>query len=95
MIKMTKKYFSEKKAQGAIEYLLIIGAAILVVAIVSISMVGVTTGGLEKTDADTIRDTTLILECQKECIQQGHIWNGINCEVETSEKCNEFGPNPN
>ncbi|MFA6268797.1 MAG: class III signal peptide-containing protein [archaeon] len=35
----------EQKAQGAIEYLLIIGAAILVVAIVIIAITGVTTSG--------------------------------------------------
>jgi len=34
----------EQKAQGAIEYLLIIGAAILVVAIVIIAVSGVLTG---------------------------------------------------
>ncbi len=34
----------EQKAQGAIEYLLIIGAAILVVAIVIIALSGVLTG---------------------------------------------------
>ena len=34
----------EEKAQGAIEYLLIIGAAILVVAIVIVALSGVLTG---------------------------------------------------
>ncbi|MGI6589102.1 MAG: class III signal peptide-containing protein [Candidatus Iainarchaeum sp.] len=38
----------EEKAQGAIEYLLIIGAAILVVAIVIIALSGVLTGATEE-----------------------------------------------
>ncbi|MFA7133495.1 MAG: class III signal peptide [archaeon] len=38
----------EQKAQGAIEYLLIIGAAILVVAIVIIALSGVLTGATEE-----------------------------------------------
>lgn len=49
----------EKKGQGAIEYLLIIGAAILVVAVVIIALTGVLTTGQESTDknnVDTIKD---------------------------------------
>lgn len=38
----------EQKAQGAIEYLLIIGAAILVVAIVIIALSSVLTGATEE-----------------------------------------------
>ena len=38
----------EEKEQGAIEYLLIIGAAILVVAIVIIALSGVLTGATEE-----------------------------------------------
>jgi uncharacterized transporter YbjL len=52
----------EEKAQGAIEYLLIIGAAILVVAIVIIALSGVLTGA--KTDQngmDDINDAKNIL----------------------------------
>ena len=44
----------EQKAQGAIEYLLIIGAAILVVAIVIIALSGVLTGA--KTDQNGMDD---------------------------------------
>lgn len=44
----------EQKAQGAIEYLLIIGAAILVVAIVIIAVSGVLTGA--KTDQNGMND---------------------------------------
>lgn len=44
----------EQKAQGAIEYLLIIGAAILVVAIVIIAVSGVLTGA--KTDNNNLQD---------------------------------------
>ena len=44
----------EQKAQGAIEYLLIIGAAILVVAIVIIALSGVLTGA--KTDQNGFED---------------------------------------
>ncbi len=39
----------EQKAQGAIEYLLIIGAAILVVAIVILAVTGVLGGGQDQT----------------------------------------------
>jgi uncharacterized protein (UPF0333 family) len=52
----------EEKAQAAIEYLLIIGAAILVVAIVIIALSGVLTGA--KTDQngmDDINDAKNIL----------------------------------
>ncbi len=44
----------EQKAQGAIEYLLIIGAAILVVAIVIIALSGVLTGA--KADQNGMSD---------------------------------------
>ena len=44
----------EQKAQGAIEYLLIIGAAILVVAIVIIALSGVLTGA--KADQNGMND---------------------------------------
>lgn len=44
----------EQKAQGAIEYLLIIGAAILVVAIVIIAVSGVLTGA--KADQNGMND---------------------------------------
>ncbi|MEK6958674.1 MAG: hypothetical protein AABW59_01370 [archaeon] len=40
----------QKSAQGAIEYLLIIGAAILVVAIVILAVTGVLSGGQSQTD---------------------------------------------
>jgi uncharacterized protein (UPF0333 family) len=44
----------EEKAQGAIEYLLIIGAAVLVVAIVISVMVGmVSTGGSQTAKANS------------------------------------------
>ncbi len=41
----------ENKAQGAIEYLLIIGAAIIVVAIVIIMMTGILNSTSEQSDA--------------------------------------------
>ena len=44
----------EEKAQGAIEYLLIIGAAILVVAIVIVALSGVLTGA--KPDGQDMND---------------------------------------
>ena len=44
----------EQKAQGAIEYLLIIGAAILIVAIVIIAVSGVLTGA--KSDQNGMKD---------------------------------------
>jgi hypothetical protein len=44
----------EQKAQGAIEYLLIIGAAILVVAIVIIAVSGVLTGAKGQNDMNDV-----------------------------------------
>lgn len=41
----------EEKAQGAIEYLLIIAAAILVVAIVILAVTGALSGGQDQGDA--------------------------------------------
>ncbi|MFA5931226.1 MAG: class III signal peptide [archaeon] len=46
----------EQKAQGAIEYLLIIGAAILVVAIVIIAITSVVGSGKGQVDANTAAD---------------------------------------
>jgi hypothetical protein len=47
----------EEKAQGAIEYLLIIGAAILVVAVVVIALTGVLGGAKNQTDANDINSS--------------------------------------
>jgi hypothetical protein len=48
-----------KKAQGAIEYLLIIGAAILVVAVVIVAITSVLQGGKTNTNDDAIEDDQL------------------------------------
>jgi hypothetical protein len=58
-----RKAFTEKAiAQGAIEYLLIIGAAILVVAVVVISLSGVTGAGTGQIDEQDVQATTNPLE---------------------------------
>ncbi|MDD3083952.1 MAG: class III signal peptide-containing protein [Candidatus ainarchaeum sp.] len=62
----------EKKGQGAIEYLLIIGAAILVVAVVVIALVSITTEATEETEN---ADPTLIMKCQRECLENGGSWD--------------------
>jgi hypothetical protein len=46
----------EERAQGAIEYLLIIGAAILVVAVVVVALTGVLQGGKPTTGGDYNRE---------------------------------------
>ena len=56
----------EQKAQGAIEYLLIIGAAILVVAIVVVALSGIVTSGTKASDTNTISGTYDSLNCQKD-----------------------------
>jgi len=59
----------EEKAQGAIEYLLIIAVAILVVAIVILAVTGVLTGGQDQgTDALTAeQEAQMGLGCQSTC----------------------------
>lgn len=54
----------EQKAQGAIEYLLIIGAAILVVAIVIIALSGVLTSA--KNDQNSMGDVNDAKDIMKE-----------------------------
>ena len=56
----------EYKAQGAIEYLLIIGAAILVVAIVIVALSGIVNTGTTQTDANTVNATNDSLQCQQD-----------------------------
>ncbi len=56
----------ERKAQGAIEYLLIIGAAILVVAVVVIALTGITSAGQDQVDTNAIGDATESLQCTKD-----------------------------
>jgi len=52
----------EQKAQGAIEYLLIIGAAILVVAIVIIALSGVLTTTKGQNDMNDVNNAKDILK---------------------------------
>ena len=52
----------EQKAQGAIEYLLIIGAAILVVAIVIIAISGVLTTTKGQNDMNDVNNAKDILK---------------------------------
>jgi len=59
----------EKQGQGAIEYLLIIAAAILVVAIVILAVTGTLSGGQGQGD-DAIgaqQDSQMALGCQTSC----------------------------
>jgi len=59
----------EQKAQGAIEYLLIIAAAILVVAIVILAVTGALSGGQDQgTEAMTAQqESQMKLGCQTSC----------------------------
>ena len=52
------------RGQGAIEYLLIIGAAILVVAIVILAITGVLSGGQQNLDSTPVNNSNNLLGCQ-------------------------------
>ena len=65
----------EERAQGAIEYLLIIGAAILVVAIVVLAVSGALTGA-KTTSRSTQSDVNLSL-CKTDCNALG----GNTCKL--------------
>ncbi|MDD4250657.1 MAG: hypothetical protein PHX27_00515 [Candidatus ainarchaeum sp.] len=65
----------DRTGQGAIEYLLIIGAAILVVAVVIIALVSVTSGATDGTDVDQL---PTLQKCQVDCLNQKFDWNSIN-----------------
>jgi hypothetical protein len=85
-----KSFGKNSTAQGAIEYLLIIGASILVVSIVIISIVGVTATGAEGTTEEAVSDTSRILECQRDCIKIGGSWTNNKC----SSNVDLTGKNP-
>lgn len=74
----------EMKGQGAIEYLLIIGAAILVVAVVIIALTSVTGTGADAIDTDSVDDSYSPLQCQVECNQAGGTWNSTKCDDNTA-----------
>jgi hypothetical protein len=61
----------ERKGQGAIEYLLIIGAAILVVAVVVIALTSVTSAGGDAVDNNNVAQSNDALQCQQLCNQSG------------------------
>jgi hypothetical protein len=94
----------EKNAQGAIEYLLIIGAAILIVAVVIIALVSVAGTATDRTDEGEVDQATLIMQCQAECIKLGSNFNwnsGINrcmgdgfAATDFPEKCYDFNTAP-
>jgi type II secretory pathway pseudopilin PulG len=64
-----------RKGQGAIEYLLIIGAAILVVAVVIIALVSVTGTATEGTQGDEAQAAQQLQQCIVQCAIQGGDWN--------------------
>lgn len=73
----------EERAQGAIEYLLIIGAAILVVAVVVIALTGVLGGAKDTSDTATGATTGANndLLCQADCTSLGaNTGAGTSCE---------------
>jgi uncharacterized protein (UPF0333 family) len=53
--------------QGAIEYLLIIGAAVIIAVIVIAFMMGLTQEGTNVSDEAGIEDTFIAAQCQKDC----------------------------
>lgn len=70
----------DRTGQGAIEYLLIIGAAILVVAVVIIALVSVTSGA---TDGAGKENLPILQKCQLNCVEFGGDWNGLanKCKI--------------
>ena len=78
----------EQKAQGAIEYLLIIGAAILVVAIVVVALSGIVTSGTSASDANAVKDTYNSLNCQKDVNAMGRVNAALDCNAVTGCKNN-------
>ena len=73
----------DRQGQGAIEYLLIIGAAILVVAVVIIALVSITGSATENTGQEDV-DATLLPACREICINTGGTWSNVdsNCANE-------------
>ncbi len=65
----------DKKGQGAIEYLLIIGAAILVVAVVIIALVSVTGAATDDTTGEEAQAAQLLQSCIASCGTIGGDWN--------------------
>lgn len=59
------------KGQGSIEYLLIIGAAIMLVAIVIIALVSISQSSVERTESDF----RTIQSCQFQCVQHKGKWD--------------------
>jgi hypothetical protein len=85
-------------AQGAIEYLLIIGAAILIVAVVIIALVSVAGTATDRADEGEVDDATLIMQCQAECMTFGTDSNWVTelnkCEISTdADKTGTFYDN--
>ena len=76
----------EQKAQGAIEYLLIIGAAILVVAIVIIAITSVMQAGQgDNNDAKLAQEKqSNTLKCQSDVNAMG----GTGCSATAKTSCN-------
>ncbi|MDD3083953.1 MAG: hypothetical protein PHP82_02945 [Candidatus ainarchaeum sp.] len=94
-MKTKNKLKKDNFGQGAIEYLLIIGAAILVVSIVVIAIVGVTSTGTEGADEEAVTSATLILKCQNDCLIKNGNWKNNKCidlpiGIELLNECETF-----
>jgi len=69
---LERRFTMDRKAQGAIEYLLIIGAAILIVAIVILAVTGIlsggqTTAGGANSDVNSATGGLSQLQCNGNC----------------------------
>ena len=87
----------EYRGQGAIEYLLIIGAAILVVAIVILAVTGVLSGGQTgvsggQQDWNTSQGGLTELQCKSDCTSMAN--NGC-CNAPYGNYCKPAGVAPN
>jgi hypothetical protein len=70
----------DRQGQGAIEYLLIIGAAILVVAVVIIALTSVTSGATNATDENAVQGAMDPL-CKSQCesLDSTNDFNELGC----------------
>jgi hypothetical protein len=75
----------DMRGQGAIEYLLIIGAAILVVAVVIIALTSVTSTAGEATGGDDVNAAFDPL-CEAQCNGLNGDYNALGCFTEDGNK---------
>ncbi len=76
----------ETKAQGAIEYLLIIGAAVIIAVIVIALMMGLAGQGTEATEEAGLGNEFEKAQCQANCTYQS---SEMKTAADTQDSCDE------